>query len=66
MSRIGKAPITVPDKVSVSLNGLAVTVKGPKGSSVAPFPMASTSARRATPCRSALLTKAVVPASAMV
>ena len=31
MSRIGKAPIPLPDKVSVSLNGLAVTVKGPKG-----------------------------------
>lgn len=31
MSRIGKAPISLPDKVSVSLNGLAVTVKGPKG-----------------------------------
>ena len=31
MSRIGKAPISVPDKVSVSLNGLAVTVMGPKG-----------------------------------
>ena len=31
MSRIGKAPIPLPDKVSVSLQGLAVTVKGPKG-----------------------------------
>jgi large subunit ribosomal protein L6 len=31
MSRIGKAPIPIPDKVSVSLDGLAVTVKGPKG-----------------------------------
>jgi large subunit ribosomal protein L6 len=31
MSRIGKAPIPVPDKVSVSLDGLSVTVKGPKG-----------------------------------
>ncbi len=31
MSRIGKAPIPVPDKVTVSLDGLAVTVKGPKG-----------------------------------
>jgi large subunit ribosomal protein L6 len=31
MSRIGKSPIPIPDKVSVSLNGLAVTVKGPKG-----------------------------------
>jgi large subunit ribosomal protein L6 len=31
MSRIGKAPIPVPDKVTVSLSGLAVTVKGPKG-----------------------------------
>jgi large subunit ribosomal protein L6 len=31
MSRIGKAPIPVPDKVTVSLDGLSVTVKGPKG-----------------------------------
>ena len=31
MSRIGKSPVPIPDKVSVSLNGLAVTVKGPKG-----------------------------------
>ncbi len=31
MSRIGKAPILIPEKVSVSLNGLDVTVKGPKG-----------------------------------
>jgi large subunit ribosomal protein L6 len=31
MSRIGKAPIPIPDQVSVSLDGLAVTVKGPKG-----------------------------------
>ena len=31
MSRIGKAPIPLPDKVSVSLHGLADTVKGPKG-----------------------------------
>jgi large subunit ribosomal protein L6 len=31
MSRIGKAPIPIPDKVSVSLEGLAVTVKGPRG-----------------------------------
>ena len=31
MSRIGKAPIPIPEKVSVSLNGLDVIVKGPKG-----------------------------------
>jgi len=31
MSRIGKAPIPIPDKVTVNLSGLAVTVKGPKG-----------------------------------
>jgi large subunit ribosomal protein L6 len=31
MSRIGKAPIPIPDKVTVQLAGLAVTVKGPKG-----------------------------------
>ncbi len=31
MSRIGKNPIPVPEKVAVTLNGLSVTVKGPKG-----------------------------------
>jgi large subunit ribosomal protein L6 len=31
MSRIGKLPVPVPDGVEVSLDGLQVTVKGPKG-----------------------------------
>ena len=31
MSRIGKNPVPVPDKVTVSLDGLTVRVKGPKG-----------------------------------
>ena len=31
MSRIGKAPITVPAGVNVSVDGRDVTVKGPKG-----------------------------------
>ncbi|MFW5692329.1 MAG: 50S ribosomal protein L6 [Chloroflexota bacterium] len=31
MSRIGKKPITIPNKVEVSINGQDVTVKGPKG-----------------------------------
>ena len=31
MSRIGKAPITVPAGVNVSVDGSKVTVKGPKG-----------------------------------
>ena len=31
MSRIGKLPITVPDKVKVTLSDGAVTVEGPKG-----------------------------------
>ncbi|KGG14690.1 LSU ribosomal protein L6p (L9e) [Prochlorococcus sp. MIT 0602] len=31
MSRIGKKPISIPDKVAVTLDGLSVTVKGPKG-----------------------------------
>ncbi len=31
MSRIGRLPITVPSGVDVSLDGRAVTVKGPKG-----------------------------------
>ncbi|MEM6716299.1 MAG: 50S ribosomal protein L6 [Cyanobacteria bacterium P01_D01_bin.6] len=31
MSRIGKKPIQVPAKVTVTIDGQAVTVKGPKG-----------------------------------
>ena len=31
MSRIGKSPVKIPDKVSVDINGLTITVKGPKG-----------------------------------
>lgn len=31
MSRIGKRPITIPAKVTVTINGQTVTVKGPKG-----------------------------------
>ncbi len=31
MSRIGKNPIHLPEKVAVTLDGLSVTVKGPKG-----------------------------------
>lgn len=31
MSRIGKRPIAVPDKVEVSVDGLKIVVKGPKG-----------------------------------
>ena len=32
MSRIGKSPILIPDGVTVTLEGLKVTVNGPKGS----------------------------------
>lgn len=31
MSRIGKAPVVVPDKVEVNINGCDIKVKGPKG-----------------------------------
>ena len=31
MSRIGKKPIGIPDKVEVKISGLTVDVKGPKG-----------------------------------
>lgn len=31
MSRIGKLPVVIPDNVEVTLDGLHVTVKGPKG-----------------------------------
>lgn len=37
MSRIGKKPIAIPAGVIVSLNGQAITVKGPKGELVAPI-----------------------------
>ncbi len=31
MSRIGKQPVQIPDKVTVTVHGQEVTVKGPKG-----------------------------------
>jgi len=31
MSRVGKKPITIPEGVTVTLNGTNITVKGPKG-----------------------------------
>ncbi len=31
MSRIGKSPISIPDKVQVSISGDNITAKGPKG-----------------------------------
>jgi large subunit ribosomal protein L6 len=31
MSRIGKQPVTIPNKVQVTIEGNAVTVRGPKG-----------------------------------
>jgi large subunit ribosomal protein L6 len=31
MSRLGKLPVTIPDKVTVSVGSDAITVKGPKG-----------------------------------
>ena len=32
MSRIGKLPIIIPDKVTIQIDGQHITVKGPKGS----------------------------------
>ena len=32
MSRIGKQPIGIPDKVEIKVSGNTVDVKGPKGS----------------------------------
>ena len=31
MSRIGKTPVLIPEKVTIDFDGLTVTVKGPKG-----------------------------------
>lgn len=38
MSRLGKMPIPLPDKVEVKAAEGMVHVKGPKGSIVDPFP----------------------------
>ena len=38
MSRIGKKPIPIPDKVTVSVTDGAIEVKGPKGALQTPFP----------------------------
>lgn len=38
MSRIGKAPVTVPKGVTVTIGAGAVEVKGPKGNVTVPFP----------------------------
>src|SRR3954471_6982147 len=38
MSRIGKKPITIPDKVKVDIKTDAVVVTGPKGSVTNPIP----------------------------
>ena len=40
MSRIGKAPITVPAGVDVTIEGTSVTVKGPQGTLSRVFPEA--------------------------
>ncbi len=45
MSRIGKKPIPIPNKVQVNIDGSAVTVKGPKGELSFTFPPAITIAR---------------------
>ena len=37
MSRIGKIPVSIPDKVKVQVNGSQVTVEGPKGRLVKNF-----------------------------
>ena len=39
MSRIGKQPIPIPDKVQVTIDGTEVTVKGPKGELSHKFPV---------------------------
>lgn len=38
MSRIGKYPIAIPEKVSVSVDGTTIKVKGPVGEMVKSFP----------------------------
>lgn len=38
MSRIGKKPITIPEKVEVIINGREIKIKGPKGEASRIFP----------------------------
>ena len=38
MSRIGKMPVAVPNGVEVTLNGQALSIKGPKGTLTHNFP----------------------------
>ncbi len=38
MSRIAKKPITIPEKTTVTVSGLTVSVKGPKGTLSRTFP----------------------------
>ena len=45
MSRIGKTPVLIPDKVSVDFDGLTVTVKGPKGELKRQMPVSYTHLR---------------------
>lgn len=42
MSRVGKKPIPIPDKVQVNIDGTEVTVKGPKGELYHKFPVEMT------------------------
>ena len=46
MSRIGKSPVLIPEKVSVDIDGLTVTVKGPKGELKRLMPEESTSIKK--------------------
>lgn len=39
MSRVGKKPVPIPDKVQVNIDGTEVTVKGPKGQLYHRFPV---------------------------
>lgn len=38
MSRIGKLPVAIPDKVEAKVDGTTITVKGPKGTITKEFP----------------------------
>jgi large subunit ribosomal protein L6 len=46
MSRIGKQPVPLPDKVQVTIDGTEVSVKGPKGELYHKFPVAMTITER--------------------
>jgi len=60
MSRIGNAAVVVPNGVDVTIAGLSLTVKGPKGTLSRVFPTGVSIAREKTPLWLLATTKSAI------